>query len=131
MTEEPLFRDENRRPTTEIIAEILGPANSTYTSFIEELEDHDIQVEWRYYHDGKTWLGKGLYTWSTIRGTQKERNTFWLSIFDGFFKVTIYIPERVRTEALNLPLNHEVLKMIEDSKQIGKLKFFPLIFDLC
>ena len=97
---------------------------------MEELKNHDIQAEWRYYNDGKAWLGKGLYKWTTSRGTQKEVTAFWLSIWDGFFKVTLYIPEKYRTEALNLPLGDEIKKMIKESKQIGKLKFFPLIFDL-
>jgi len=44
--------------------------------------------------------------------------------------VTVYIPEKHRAEALSLPLGEDVKKMIEDAKQIGKLKFFPLIFAL-
>lgn len=61
---------------------------------------------------------------------------FWLSIWDdpsragGFFKVTIYIPENRRSESLMLPLDGTIQKMIEESKQMGKLKFFPVIFDL-
>ena len=118
-------------PTNEIIAEGLGSASSAYTKFIEQLQNHDITVDWRYYNDGKAWLGKGLYKWSTARGTKKEMTVFWLSIWEGFFKVTIYVPEKYRADALNLALNSEVRKMIEDAKQMGKLKFFPLIFDFC
>ena len=105
-------------------------ANSTYISFTEEVKKHDIQLEWRYYNDGKSWFGKGLYKWITSRETPKEINTFWLSIWDGFFKIVIYIPEKHRMEALKLPLSNEAIKMIETSEQMGKLKFFPLAFDL-
>jgi len=44
--------------------------------------------------------------------------------------VTIYIPENVRTDALYLPLDNGIKDMITEAKQMGKLKFFPLIFDL-
>ena len=56
---------------------------------------------------------------------------FWLSIWEGFFKVTIYIPEKARADIFSLPLDDEVKQMIADSKQMGeKLKYFPLVFEL-
>jgi len=131
MEEKQLLRDANIKPTSEVIAECLDFANNAYIDFMEKLKNHRIEFNWRYYNDGKAWLGKGCYKWTTIRGTQKETTAFWLSIWNGFFKVTIYIPEKYRKEALSLSLNNETKKMIEDAKQMGKLKFFPLVFDLC
>lgn len=125
-----LLRDPNIEPTGDIIAQNLGEANSAYLAFKGGLEKRAIDVDWRYYKDGRAWLGKGLYRWTNTRGTQKETTAFWLSIWEGFFKVTLYIPEKVRGDALALPLSDELKDMIENSKQIGKLKFFPLIFDL-
>jgi hypothetical protein len=125
-----LLRDADIEPTSEIIAEGLGAANAAYLKFIDELKHHDIQVDWRFYNDGKAWLGKALYKWTTARGTQKEMTAFWLSIWDGFFRVSLFIPEKVRAEALALKLSGETKNMIADSKQMGKLKFFPLVFDL-
>lgn len=124
-----LLRNPDIEPTSEIIAEGLGAANNAYIKFIGELKSHDIQMEWRYYTDVKAWLAKGLYKWTGIRGGQKEATAFWLSIWNGFFKVTIYVPEKHRAE-LNLPLSAGIKKMIVDSKQMGKLKFFPLTFNL-
>ena len=63
-------------------------------------------------------------------GRTKEVTAFWLSMWDGFFKITIYIPEKSRAEALNLPLCDCIHNMISEAKQMGKLKFFPLIFDI-
>lgn len=45
--------------------------------------------------------------------------------------MTIYIPEKARFDLSSLPLDDEIKLMIEKSKQMGKLKFFPLVFDLC
>ena len=130
MDEQQLLRNPDIEPTSEVIAEALRSASTFYIKFIEGLKSHDIQVEWRYYNDGKAWLGKGLYRWTGVRGGQKEVTAFWLSIWDGFFKITFFIPEKARSEVLNLPLDDDVKNIIADSKQMGKLKFFPLIFDL-
>ena len=128
---EQLLRGPDIEPTSEVISQALGAANSAYVAFIEGLKAHDIEVEWRYYNDGKAWLGKGLYKWTTARGTHKEVTAFWLSVWEGLFKVTFYIPEKSRAAATELPLCDEVKGMIESAKQIGKLKFFPVVFDLC
>ena len=130
MEEQQLLRDPNTELTREIIAEGLGAAYSAYVMFVEGLENHDIHVDWRYYTDGKAWLGKGLYKRVGVRGGQKEITTFWLSIWDGYFKITLYIPEKARADALALSLTADTKDMIKNAKQVGKLKFFPLIFDL-
>jgi hypothetical protein len=130
MNEQQLLRDPDIELTSKVIAEALGPVNAAYVKFIEGLNTYNIQVEWRYYYDGKAWLGKGLYRWTGARGGQKEVTTLWLSIWDGFFKATIFIPEKARANALDLSLSGEIRNMIENAEQMGKLKFFPLVFDL-
>lgn len=131
MSEQQLLRDADIEPTSEVIAKSLGNINDTYIKFMEGLKSHDIDVCWRYYNDGKAWLGKALYKWTTIRGTKKEITIFWLSVWDGFFKVSIYIPEKVRAEALKLSLSAEVKGIIENAEQMGKLKYFPVVFEIC
>ena len=121
-----LLRDADIEPTGEKIAQALGAASGAYATFINRLQNHGVAVNWRYYSDGKAWLGKGQYAWVTTRGTQKETTAFWLSVWDGFFKVTIFIPEKHRADALN----DATKAMIQSAKQMGKLKFFPLVFDL-
>jgi len=130
LQEKQLLRDVNVEPTSAVIAEELGFANDAYIVFLEKLKEHDIELRWRYYNDGKAWLGKGQYKWTTIRGTPKETTAFWLSIWEGFFKVTVYVPEKHRFEALSLTLSDDMKEMIKDAKQMGKLKFFPIVFDL-
>jgi len=130
MNEQQLLRDPDIEPTSEVIAEALGSADAAYVKFIEGLMSYDIEMEWRYYNDGKAWLGKGLYKWTGARGGQKEVTAFWLGIWGGFFKVTVFIPEKTRADALNLTLADDIKDMIADAKQMGKLKFFPLTFDL-
>ncbi len=128
---EQMLRNPDIAPSSDVIAKALGEANYAYTKFINEIEKYDIQIDWRYYNDGKAWLAKGLFKYRGVRGGQNAKTIFWLSIWDGYFKVTIYIPERARAEVLSLPLDHEVKLRILDSQQMGKLKFFPIVFDLC
>ena len=125
-----LLRNPDIQPTSDVVANALGEANTPYIKFLDELENHDIQLVWRYYNDGKSWLAKGLHKRIGVRGGQNEKTVFWLSIWNRFFRVTIYIPEKFRLDVFNLPLDDYIKGMISDSKQMGKLKFFPLIFDL-
>lgn len=129
-TKEQLLRNPDIQPSSDVIAKALKEANNTYIKFINDLLNYDIEIEWRYYTDGKAWLAKGLYKWKGVRGGQNETTVFWLSVWDGFFKLSIFIPEKNREDALNLPLSDDIKKMISESKQMGKLKFFPVVFDL-
>ena len=129
-TKEQLLRNPDIEPSSDVIGKALKEANYTYIKFINELLNHDIEIEWRYYTDGKAWLAKGQYKWKGVRGGQNETTVFWLSVWDGFLKLSIFIPEKNREDALNLPLSDDIKKMISESKQMGKLKFFPVVFDL-
>ena len=126
-----LLRNPDIQPTEAVIEEALGEANNAYVKFVRILASHDIQIEWRYYTDGKAWLAKGLYKWTGVRGGQKKTTVFWLSIWDGFFKVTIYIPEKSREDVLCLFLHDEARQMAEEARLMGeRLSYFPLVFDL-
>jgi len=125
-----MLRSPDIRPSSDVIAKALGESNNAYVKFINDLASHDIQLEWRYYNDGKAWLAKGLFKWKGVRGGQNETTVFWLSIWDSFFKVTIYVPEKASEDVLSLPLDNEVKLMIAASQQMGKLKYFPVVFDL-
>lgn len=126
-----LLRNPDIKPESDIIAGALGESSNAYIRFLDGLENHGIQLEWRYYNDGKAWLAKGLHSWIGARGANRQVTVFWLSIWEGFFKVAIFIPEKARLDAINLPLNDEVKQMIAESKQMGeKLKYFPVVFEM-
>lgn len=129
-TKVQLLRNPEIFPSSDVIENALGEADKAYVKFINELKNRDIQFEWRYYYDGKAWLGKGIYRWTGPRGGQNEATVFWLSVWDGYFKVTIYVPEKDRADVLRLPLDNEAKMMIESTRQMGRLKYFPLVFDM-
>ncbi len=129
-TKEQLLRNPDIEPSSEVIENALKEANNAYIKLIYEIASYDIQLEWRYYNDCKAWLAKGLYKWTGTRGGNNVKTIFWLSIWDGFFKVTMYIPEKDREDVLSLPLDNRIKQMIANSKQMGKFNFFPIVFDL-
>lgn len=121
-----LLRDPDIEPTGDVLAQALAEANDAFVKFVSELENHNIELIWRYYTDGKSWLAKGLYQWTGVRGGQKEMTVFWLSIWDGFFKVSIFVPEKYREAISRLTLTEEVKQMIADARPMGnRLRYFP------
>ena len=128
-----LLCDPDVEPNSEIIAEGLGAAYKTYTKFIKELaERYGITLmDWRYYNDGKAWLSKGEYKWTTARGANKVKPVFWFSIWNGFFKTSFYFPASVQDELLKLPISRETKEIIKNAKPMGKsMRFFPVVLDI-
>jgi len=127
-----LLRDANVKPTDEIIADGLGATNNTYTKFIDGLKHNGISpMDWRYYNDGKAWLTKGEYKWITARGTNKVKPVFWLSIWEGFFKVAFFFSEKIRAELLALPISKETEEIIKSAEPRGKtMRFIPITFEI-
>jgi len=125
-----LLRDPNIQPTDDVIAVALGEQYAAYTQFLDMLAGFGVTPQWRYYNDGKAWLAKGLYKWKSVRGTDKEKTIFWLSVWDGFFRVSFFFAEKAQLGFQSLAVGENIKKMIEDAKPMGKLKFFPLIFDV-
>lgn len=125
-----LLRNPDLYPSGDVLKSALKEATKAFTQFRTELENHQIELEWRYYHDGKAWLGKGLYKWVGARGGQKTTTVFWLSAWDGFFKVTVYLPEKVYDAALLLVVDVETIEKISKAKSMGKLRSFPIVFEI-
>ncbi len=127
-----LLRDINIEPTDEIIASCLGNSNKTYLNLIKELNKNNISLmEWRYYKDGKAWLSKGEYKWTTSRGTNKIKPIFWLSIWEGFFKISFFFPYNMKEELLKLPISKDIKKIIKNTNPMGKtMRFMPIIFNV-
>lgn len=127
-----LLCDINIEPNEEIIASCLGNTNNIYKIFIKELNKNNISLmEWRYYKDGKAWLSKGEYKWTTSRGTNKIKTIFWLSIWEGFFKISFFFPYNMKEELLKLPISKDIKDLIKNINPMGKtMRFMPIIFNV-
>ncbi len=132
MNNEQLLKDPNIKPDKDVISKCLNKSNSTYNKFIEELKKNNISLmEWRYYNDGKAWLSKGEYKWTTSRGTNKVKPIFWLSIWNGFFKLSFYFSNGMQEELLKIPVSDETKVLIKKSNPMGKtMRFIPIVLDI-
>lgn len=52
-----MLRGPDIQPTDDVIAAALGEANDAYQAFFSRLAGMEIDLAWRYYTDGKAWLG--------------------------------------------------------------------------
>ena len=128
-----LLRNPDIKPTNELIAEGLGIAYATYAKLIKELEEcYAITLmDWRFYNDGKAWLSKGEYKWTTPRGVNKINPIFWLSIWEGFFKTSFFFSASLKEELFNLPISPETKDIVKNAKSMGKtMRFMPVILDV-
>jgi hypothetical protein len=132
MEQKQMLREPDIKPTSNVLEQGLGTAYKTFIKFTADLKCLNITLmDWRYYNDGKAWLSKGEYKWTTPRGTHKVKPIFWLSIWDGFFKISFFFADSFRTVLQDLPISQAVKKSITDARKMGKtMRFFPLIIDV-
>lgn len=110
--DKPLLNDANTYPSDTVLASVLGNCYEVYRSFTGALPEYKIELGWHYYNDGKAWLGKAVANKKTI---------FWLSIWQGFFKVSFHFTEKTRQGIMNLPVAEEIKTKMENGTVKGKL----------
>jgi hypothetical protein len=56
---------------------------------------------------------------------------FWLSIWEGFFKVSFFYSTSALIELQNLPISQEAKEIITNAKPMGqKMRFIPVVIDI-
>ncbi len=78
----PLLNDPAVFPSDEVLAGHLGKAFPAWPAFQELLKSSfpTASFEWRYYNDGKSWLGKV---------TQKSKTLCWVAVWDKLFQLRL------------------------------------------
>ncbi|MCL2677557.1 MAG: DUF3788 domain-containing protein [Clostridiales bacterium] len=101
------------------MAAALGGSYKAYQALAQKLPDFGIEAEWRYYNDGKSWLCKNVH---------KKKTVFWLSAWDGFFKVTLFFNEKNNRGVYELQVREETKTKFTNEKRVGK--FMPLLLEV-
>ena len=116
-----LLREPEIEPIDKVLENALGKeVFEVYQELLKIItNEFDLQYEWRFYKDGKSWL---------FKATHKKKTIFWLSIWDKFIRIGFYFTEKNRLDVLELPINEAVRTNFDQAKAIGKL--IPLIFDI-
>ncbi len=117
--EEKVLRKQEIFPNTEVLEEAFGSSFPVYQQWMNTITDFplQLQVEWRFYNDGKAWLCKIIH---------KKKTLCWLSVWDGFFKVSFFFTEKHVPAIQSLPIEKSLKDSFQDAKTIGKLKPFVI-----
>ena len=89
--------------------------------FLESItnEEYGLTVEWRFYNDGKAWLGKVQH---------KKKTVLWLSVWDGFFKTSFYFTEKYLEAIAALDISDSIKDEFAQAKPAGRL--IAMIIDI-
>jgi len=124
------FKDPSEIPTNAMLEEVLGNSYVAYENFQAKLPSLDIEHDWQWYKPYQAWFGKGIHWWTTKKGNQKEKNLYWLYVFDGHFEIAIWFKEKNREEILMADVGEKTRQLILDTKPKGKLPTFPIVFKI-
>ena len=121
------LRDPAAMPTGELLECILGESYIAYEALQDALPKLEMEQEWQWYTPHKAWFAKGQHFWTTPKGTKKEKNLYWLHVFDGYFDVAVWFKEKNRTEILTANVSEKTEQLIHDSETYGKMPTFPVV----
>ena len=124
------LRNPQITPTSELLEQTLGDSYAVYEEFQEALPGLEIEQDWQWYTPHKAWYAKGQHWWTTVRGTRKEKNLYWLHVFEGFFNVAVWFKEKNRMEILKADVSEKTKQIIRDAKTMGKVATFPVMFSV-
>ena len=124
------LREPAMAPTVIDLEQALGDSYVAYATFQDALPSLDIEQEWQWYTPYKAWFAKGRHWWTTPRGAKKEKNLYWLYVYEGYFSVAVWFKEKNRVEILKADVSDKTKQLISDAETHGKLPTFPVVFDI-
>jgi hypothetical protein len=125
-----LLRNPGEMPTGEILVQALGGSCAAYEALQSSLPSIEMEQVWQWYTPYKAWFAKGQHFWTTSRGTKKEKNLYWLYVYDGYFSVVIWFKEKNRQAAMNANVSEHTKQLIQDAETMGKLPAFPVVLNI-
>jgi len=116
-----VLTDKTQFPTEEVIFSHLGRSRALWTAFFNFLhtEYPEIEEQWRYYNDGKSWL---------LKAARKKKTVFWLSVYTGKFRIGVYFVERARKAILSSALRDDLKEQFRNAKKAATIKGIILTF---
>ena len=118
--ENRILTDPMVKPEDSVLESVLGKKCKNYNEFVNKINGLNLIIEWNYYKDGKSWLGKIL---------MKKKNICWLSVWNTGFKLTFYFSEKTIDGIYELDIDNEIKKIASEMKPVGKLRPIILLID--
>jgi hypothetical protein len=121
MNEIQLLRDPEIFPSKEVLKDILGNVYDVLEALEDRVTQGDIglALDWHYYKDGKSWLGKVCH---------KKKTVCWLSVWEGCFKTTFFFLERHLEGIAALDISEQIKEEFCRTKSVGKL--LPMLINI-
>lgn len=108
-----ILTNKDEYPTHEILQQYFSKTEyELYNQLLDSLHEFDLQEEWNYYNDGKSWLGKIMF---------KKKNLAWISYLETGLQVGAYFGERLWTKVLTLDLDKRIQSQLPQIEKKGKL----------
>jgi len=118
--EQLLLRNPEQKPSDALFKSILDkPIYDIMIKIDQYIAAAGFALEWRYYKDGKAWLGKVSY---------QKKTLVWLSVWQKYVKAGFYFTEKTRPGVLDLDFNDDIKSSFALTKPAGKL--IPLNIDI-
>ena len=122
------LRDPEAEPTDDLLKLVLGNSYPAYKALLSSLSTWEVEQAWQWYTPHKAWYAKGQHFWTTSRGTRKEKNLYWLHVYEGFFYLAIWFKEKNRELLLKADVTEATLLLIKNAETAGKMQTFPVVF---
>jgi len=117
-----VLTDKNQFPTEEIIFSHIGKSKVSWKAIFKYIHANhpDFNEQWRFYNDGKSWL---------LKVTRKTKTIFWLTVYNGLFKITFYFGDKAVANILECDISDELKNLFKDGKKFGKIHGIVLSMD--
>ena len=113
--EQKVLSDPSQYPSEDVIFAHIGGGKALWQALFDHIHSTHpgMTTEWHYYNDGKSWL---------LKGVQKKKTIFWLSVIPGSFRTTFYFGDKA--EALILPsaIPEALKQQFLEGKHFGKIR---------
>lgn len=111
--EQLVLTDKNIYPTEEVIFSHIKKSKANWNAVFKYIQTNhpELNEEWRYYNDGKSWL---------LKVTLKSKTILWLAVVANAFRITFYFSEKTVQSFSKHTIPKTLDKKIKESKKVGK-----------
>ncbi len=114
-----LLRDQAVAPSAEVLKNACGELYRVYSAVETLLSDESLEMQWRFYNDGKAWLCKVVFRKKTI---------LWLSLWEDCIKTSFYFTEKTLPGVMDLDIHPVIKEQTANAAHTGKL--IPLLLEI-
>jgi hypothetical protein len=102
-----ILKNPMEEPKNNVLKNLMGKRYKLYSDFVEMVIKLELNPEWNYYNDTKSWLCRILY---------KKKTYCWLSIIDTGIKITLYFSKETINGIYEMVINENIKNMAKENE---------------